>query len=143
MARIAVLQMTAGIDPGANASTVCAAAIQAGGDGATMLFTPEMSGLLDSNRDRARTKIMREEDDPVLAAVRDAAAKAGVWVSLGSLAIRGEDGGRFANRGFVIDAAGNIVARYDKLHMFDVDLASGETWRESNAYAPGDRKSVV
>ncbi len=108
-----------------------------------MLFTPEMSGLLDSNRDRARTKIMREEDDPVLAAVRDAAAKAGVWVSLGSLAIRGEDGGRFANRGFVIDAAGNIVARYDKLHMFDVDLASGETWRESNAYAPGDRVVAV
>jgi predicted amidohydrolase len=83
-----------------------------------------------------------EADDPVLAAVREGAARAGLWVALGSLAIRREDG-RWANRSFVIDAAGQIAARYDKIHMFDVDLATGETWRESNAYAAGDEVVTV
>ena len=78
----------------------------------------------------------------MLAAVRDAAAKAGMWVHLGSLAVRREDG-RLANRGCVIDATGAIRARYDKLHLFDVDLPSGESWRESAAYAAGDAAVVV
>jgi predicted amidohydrolase len=74
----------------------------------------------------------------VLAAVREAAARTGVWVALGSLAVVRDDG-RWANRSFVIDGAGAVAARYDKIHMFDVDLATGESWRESNAYAAGDR----
>ncbi len=85
---------------------------------------------------------MPEEQDPVLAAVREAAAGAGIWVALGSLAVAREDG-RWANRAFVIDSSGEIVARYDKIHMFDVDLASGESWRESSAYAPGDAVVTV
>lgn len=132
--------MTSGIDPAANARTIVSAVGAAKEGGASMLFTPEMSGLLDRQRVRAAEHIVREEDDSVLAAVREAAAKAGLWVGIGSLAILRGDG-RWANRAFVIDSSGGIAARYDKIHMFDVDLATGESWRESSAYAPGE--SVV
>ena len=134
--------MTSGVVPEANASTIAAAVSEAAAQGAAMLFTPEMSGMLDRDRARATAAIRREEDDRVLAATREAAARAGIWVSLGSLAILREDG-RWANRTFVIDADGGIAARYDKIHMFDVDLATGESWRESNAYAAGDQVVTV
>jgi deaminated glutathione amidase len=134
--------MTSGIDPAANAATIVAAVAEAAAGGAAMLFTPEMAGLLDSKRKRAAQSIASEGEDRVLAAARDAAAKHGLWVALGSLAVVREDG-RWANRTFVIDAAGEIAARYDKLHMFDVDLATGESWRESNAYAAGDAVVTV
>lgn len=140
MSRAALLQMTSGIDPEVNAQTIVAAIREAREEGAAMLFTPEMSGLLDRDRARAAAKIVTEGEDRVLDAVREAAARAGAWVHLGSLAIRPEGGdGRYANRAFVIDGNGEIAARYDKIHMFDVDLASGESWRESNAYAPGGK----
>jgi predicted amidohydrolase len=135
--RIAVLQMTSGIDPQANGATLVRAIEEAAAGGATVLFTPEMSGMLDRDRSRAAGKIVAESDNPVLASVCDAAARAGLWVALGSLAIRREDG-RWANRSFLIDGAGEIAARYDKIHMFDVALATGESWRESAAYAPGE-----
>jgi len=140
--RIGVLQMTSGIDPAANAATLVDAIGQAGQGGATILFTPEMSGLLDRDRERAADHIVAEEDDPVLLAVREAAAASDVWVQLGSLAIRRPDG-RFANRAFLLDDAGTIRARYDKLHLFDVDLPTGERWRESASYAPGDSAVVA
>ena len=142
MTRIAVLQMTTGIDPAANASTLVGAIGAAAMGGATMLFTPEMSGLLDRNRERAAPSIVTEAENPVLSAVCAAAAAAGIWVMIGSLAVRRGDG-RLANRAFVIDSSGEIAARYDKIHMFDVDLASGESWRESAAYAPGDAVVTV
>ena len=142
MTRIALLQMTSGIDPAANAATLVEAIHAAKAGGAVMLFTPEMSGLLDRDRARAAANIVDEHDDPVLAAVRAAARDAGLWVNLGSLAVRGA-GERLANRGFVIDAAGEIAARYDKMHMFDVSLSTGEEWRESTAYSPGSRSVVV
>ncbi len=142
MPRIGVLQMTSGIDPAVNAATLVDAIRAAGGQGATMLFTPEMSGLIDRNRPRAGAAIVAEDTDIVLAAVRRAAAETGIWVHLGSLAVRRPDG-KFANRGFLIDAAGVIRARYDKLHLFDVDLPSGESWRESAAYVGGDTAVVV
>jgi predicted amidohydrolase len=138
LTRIAVLQMTSGIDPAVNAETLARAAAEAAQGGAAMLFTPEMTGMLDRDRARAAEKIVAEADDPVLARVREAAASAALWVALGSLAVRREDG-RWANRSFLIDASGEIRARYDKIHMFDVALASGESWRESAAYAPGER----
>ncbi len=140
--RAALLQMTAGIDPAENARTIVAAVEAASAEGAAMLFTPEMSGLVDRDRARAATHIVDERDDRVLAATREAAARAGVWVHLGSLAVAGADG-RHANRGFVIDGAGEVRARYDKLHLFDVDLPDGESWRESAAYAPGTRAVTV
>lgn len=140
MTRIALLQMTSGIDPEANARTIVEAVRAAGGGGAAMLFTPEMSGLLDRDRERATPHVVAEADNPVLAAARAAAIEYGLWLALGSLAVAREDG-RWANRSFVIDANGDVVARYDKIHMFDVQLATGESWKESTAYAPG--KAVV
>jgi len=140
--KIALLQMTSGIDPAANAATLATAIDAAAANGAAMLFTPEMSGLIDRDRERAAQSIVSEEDDAVLAAVRQAAGRAGIWVHLGSLAVRRGDG-RLANRGFVIDANGAIRARYDKLHLFDVDLPTGESWRESASYAAGDGAAVA
>ena len=140
--RIGLLQMTSGIDPAINAADLRHGIAAAAANGAAMVFTPEMAGLVDRDRIRAATSIHVEEDDPVLAIVRDAAAAAGVWVHLGSLAVRRPDG-RYANRGFMIDAAGAIRARYDKLHLFDVDLPTGESWRESAAYAPGDAAVIA
>ncbi|MCT8002415.1 carbon-nitrogen hydrolase family protein [Sphingomonas sanguinis] len=142
MTAIAVLQMTAGIEPAANADTLERAIAEAGAGGAAMLFTPEMSGLIDRDKARAAEHLMSEDRDPVLARVRSAAAAHGLWVHLGSLAVRREDG-RLANRSYVIDDRGDIRARYDKMHLFDVDLPSGESWRESASYAPGERAVVV
>lgn len=147
MTRIALLQMTSGTDPLGNAETIAAAIGRAAGEGAAMVFTPEMSNLIDRDRKRASAAIVTEGEDRVLAAARDAAARAGIWVALGSLALRRDassDGdARFANRALVIGPDGTIRARYDKIHMFDVDLATGESWRESNAYAPGTALGVA
>jgi predicted amidohydrolase len=140
--RIALLQMTSGIDPAVNAADMRHGITAAAANGAGMVFLPEMAGLIDRDRARAAASIHAEADDPVLASVRETAAVAGLWVHVGSLAVRRDDG-RYANRSFVIDAAGEIRARYDKLHLFDVDLPTGESWRESAAYAPGDAAVVV
>jgi predicted amidohydrolase len=140
--RIALFQAQSGIDPAANAERLVSAVSDAAGGGAEMLFTPEMSGMLDRDRERALGKARQEADDLVLAAVREAAAKHGIWVHLGSLALRGE-GGKLVNRGFVIDAAGEIRARYDKIHLFDVDLPTGESWRESAMYEAGKSAAIV
>lgn len=142
MSRIALLQAQTGIDPARNGQALVEAIRQARTGGAAMLFTPEMSGLLDRDRARAAGNLKAERDDPVLAAVRDAAAREGLWVHVGSLAIRRHDG-LLANRSFVIDPAGEVRATYDKLHLFDVDLPSGESWRESASYAPGSTAVVV
>ncbi|TPG43192.1 carbon-nitrogen hydrolase family protein [Sphingomonas koreensis] len=140
--KIALLQMTSGIDPGANGETLARGIADAAAGGAAMLFTPEMSGLLDRDRDRAAASIVEEGSDAVLAAVCHAAAEHRIWVHLGSLALRRPDG-KLGNRGFVVDDSGTIRARYDKLHLFDVDLPTGESWRESAAYAGGDRAVVA
>ncbi len=136
--RIAVLQMCSGIDPQANAEAITRAIAQAKAGGAQILFTPEMCGMLDRDRKRASGKIAREEDDIVLAAVRKAAAENGMHVALGSLAIAREDG-KWANRAFLVDPTGQVLARYDKIHMFDVELSTGESWRESAAYTAGEK----
>jgi predicted amidohydrolase len=98
---------------------------------------------MDRDRRRAAPNLYDEADDPVLDAVRTAAADAGIWVHLGSLAVKGGADGRLLNRGFLIDASGVIRARYDKIHLFDVDLPTGESWRESAAYAPGTESVVA
>jgi predicted amidohydrolase len=142
--RIALYQSRTGIDPERNAADLIAAVSEASAGGAAILFTPEMSGLLDKDRERAAKHMRSEAEDPVLAAVRKAAAEQGIWVHLGSLALAGErEDGRLVNRGFLIDAEGAVQARYDKIHLFDVDLPTGESWRESAAYAPGDRAVVA
>lgn len=142
MVGIAVLQMTSGIDPEANARTICDAVDDAAAGGAAMLFTPEMSGMVERDRARGAQAIRTEDDDAVLASVRQAAREAGIWVAIGSLALDRGDG-KWANRAFVINPKGELRTRYDKLHMFDVDLASGESWRESNAYQAGEGIAVA
>jgi predicted amidohydrolase len=141
MPRIALLQSCSGIDPDANAAVLVGAIGRAAEGGATMLFTPEMSGVLDRDPHRAAANIVIEEDDRVLAACREAARRCGIWLHLGSLAVR-SGGGKLANRGLIIDDTGKIRARYDKIHLFDVDLPTGESWRESAAYRAG-RDAVV
>ena len=142
MTRIALFQSTTGIDPLANARILEQAIGQAAGAGAQFLFTPEMSGLLDRDSARAATNLRSEDDDPVLAACRDAARRNGIWLHIGSLAVLAGDG-KVANRSFVIDSEGEVRASYDKLHLFDVDLPTGESWRESASYAPGASSVVV
>jgi predicted amidohydrolase len=142
MARVALFQSRTGIDPAANAHALVAAIEQASAGGAELLFTPEMSGLLDRDSKRASESVRSEEQDPVLAACREAASRAGLWLHLGSLAVRTEDN-KLANRGFLIDHSGAIRARYDKIHLFDVDLPTGESWRESTVYRAGKGAVVV
>ena len=139
--RIAVYQAQSGIDPAANARRLVAAVREAAEGDAAMVFTPEMSGMLDRDRERALGNARAEAKDEVLAAVCAAAKEAGIWVHLGSLALKGE-GGKLVNRGFVIDSKGEMRARYDKIHLFDVDLPTGESWRESAMYEAG-REAVV
>jgi predicted amidohydrolase len=140
--KIAIFQSRTGIDPAVNARALVSAIDEAAAGGAQMLFTPEMSGLLDRDSQRARRSVRSADEDEVLAACRDAAARAGLWLHLGSLAVTAE-GGKLANRGFVIDSAGDIRATYDKIHLFDVDLPTGESWRESNVYRGGSDCVVV
>jgi deaminated glutathione amidase len=140
MTRIAVFQSTTGIDPAANSRSLAEAIERAASGGAEVLFTPEMSGLLDRDSARAAQVLRPQEDDSVLAACREAARRHRIWLHIGSLAVLVGDG-KVANRGFIIDREGEIRGTYDKLHLFDVDLPSGESWRESNVYSPG--KGVV
>lgn len=142
MTRIALFQSTTGIDPAANAKALEDAIEQAASGGAEMLFTPEMSGLLDRDSARAAKNLRPENEDKVLAACREAAARHGIWLHIGSLAVLLEDG-KVANRSFVIDRAGQIRATYDKMHLFDVDLPTGESWRESSVYAAGKGAVLV
>lgn len=142
--RAAILQTNTGIDPAENARTITEAIDQAAQSGADMLFSPEMVGYLDRDRNRAGTILTGEADSVVLAEVRNAAARTGLWVHLGSLPLKDErSDGRWSNRSLVIDGSGAIRARYDKIHLFDVDLATGESWRESNVYGPGEQVVAV
>lgn len=137
-----MFQSCSGVDPDANAATLVEMVRQAAEGGAAMLFTPEMSGLVDGDRDRSTGTLRSEGEDAVLDTVRAAAKANGIWVHLGSLALS-VYGGKRVNRAFVIDSAGAIVGRYDKMHLFDVDLPTGESWRESAVYRAGSGPVVV
>lgn len=142
MTRIALFQATTGIEPEANARALEQAVEQAAQGGAEILFTPEMSGMIDKDSARAGPKRREEGDDIVLAAARDAAKRNNVWIDVGSIGVLGEDG-KVANRAFVIDGQGEIRGRYDKIHLYDVDLPTGESWRESAVYSAGDGVALV
>jgi predicted amidohydrolase len=111
---------------------------QAAADGATFIATPEGSNILQKNRDKLFAALKSLDEDPFVQGMRDAARELRVWILIGSALVRREDG-KCANRAVLIDAAGKITATYDKLHMFDVDLPTGETARESESYEPGER----
>jgi predicted amidohydrolase len=145
----ACIQFTAGPDPEANLRQAGDLVRRACDAGADLIMTPEASNLIESGR-RRRDKARRESDDPFLAAMRELARELGAWLLLGSLVIdpAGESGAaadeeRLANRSFLIDSGGRIAARYDKIHMFDIDLPGGESYRESNAYRPGGHTVVA
>jgi len=140
--RVALFQSTTGIDPDASARALSSAIEEAAAGGAEMLFTPEMSGLLDRDSARAAKNLRAQEEDRVLAAAREAAARHRIWLHIGSLAVLVE-GGKVANRSFIIDREGEIRGTYDKLHLFDVDLPTGESWRESNTYSAGSGVVLV
>ena len=139
----ALVQMTSGIDPAANLATIDRALADAAAGGAEMAFLPEMSLLLDRDRARSAAHIARESDSPWPAALQNMAQKHGLWLHSGSMPLLSDDGERRVNRSHVIAADGRIAGRYDKVHMFDVTLPSGETWTESSAYAGGDTMIVV
>lgn len=136
--------MCSGIDPEQNAFKMVEAITMAGVGGAAFYFAPEMSLMIDRDRQRAKLKIFTEAETVQIKQLCEAARNAGIWVHLGSIAVVHEDGsGRLANRTLVIDDLGNIRARYDKMHMFDVNLSTGEHWQESAAYRPGDAMAAV
>ncbi len=110
--------------------------------GAQFVLTPECTNVLQKDRAKLLPTLTALEDDPVVNGLREIAAETGTWIDVGSALVRREDG-KAANRQAVIDPTGAIVATYDKLHMFDVDLPTGETARESEAYTPGERAVVV
>jgi len=136
--RVACVQIRAGTEVQPNIAAASALIRQAAAQGAQFIATPEMTNLLDIRPGMARAKVRREEKDESLPVFRALAAELGVTLLIGSLAIALADEERFANRSFLIGPDGGIVARYDKIHMFDVDVGDGQTYRESQAYRPGE-----
>ena len=117
---------------------------QAVAGGAEFVLTPEVTNCISTDRAHQRAVLRHEEDDPTLAALRARARDHGVWLLIGSLALLTHDpDGRFANRAFLITPEGEIAARYDKIHMFDVQVSETEVYRESSGYRPGERAEVV
>ncbi len=131
----ACVQMRSGRDLLANRDAAVAGVREAAKAGAQYVQTPEMTSLVERSRTRLFELVSAEADDPVLAALREVARETGTVVQVGSLAVR--NGDKVANRAFLIDADGEILASYDKLHLYDVDLPNGESWRESATYTGG------
>jgi predicted amidohydrolase len=146
MTKLGLVQTRTGLDPDRNAADLADAAERLADEGAEIIFTPEMSGLLDRNTARLLASARTEEEDPSLKALSEIARKRGVAIAIGSLAIRDERAspeGRLANRSFLIAPDGRIAARYDKMHLFDVDLPNGDRYRESASFLSGSRVQLV
>lgn len=138
--KAALLQITSSDDPAANAEMLQRQIAEAASNGAGFVLTPEVSNCVSTSRDHQIAVLRHQEDDPTLARLRAAAADHGIWLLIGSLALKTHDAdGRFANRSFLINPQGDIVAQYDKIHMFDVQVSETESYRESAGYRPGDR----
>lgn len=140
--RAACVQVNAGIDMAANIATVVGLATEARQQGADMVFLPENAVMMQAGRANVLAEARTEDEHPALAAFRALARETGLWVHGGTLHVRLPDG-RAANRTLVINPAGDIVGRYDKIHMFDVDLANGESYRESATFQPGGQAIIV
>ncbi len=135
----ACIQLTSGKDPVENLKVTSDLIEEAAASGADFITTPEVTNMMEPHKAAAREKAQLEEDDITLKALRELAAKHEKWIHAGSLVIKNPDDDRLANRAFVISPKGDVVAKYDKIHMFDVELGNGETHKESSAYAPGDQ----
>jgi deaminated glutathione amidase len=135
--KVGLIQMRSGLEPQSNLAAALALIDEAGRGGADYVLTPEMTNILALKRDHLFAKIVAEEHDPTLATLREVAGRLGIFIHIGSLAIKASPE-KAVNRSFLIDRRGDVVARYDKIHMFDVDLAGGESYRESNNYRAGE-----
>jgi deaminated glutathione amidase len=140
--KVGLIQMRSGRDPQANLGAVLAAIDRAKRAGADYVLTPEITNIMESKRDRLFAAIVADENDPTLATLREVARKLAIYIHIGSLAIK-SSAEKAVNRSFLIDRKGDIVARYDKIHMFDVDLGGGESYRESNTYRAGELAVVA
>ncbi|WP_306151236.1 carbon-nitrogen hydrolase family protein [Roseovarius sp. MMSF_3281] len=136
--KAALIQLNSTDDPAENLPATCDYVDQAAKGGAGFILTPEVTNCVSASRTRQKDVLHHEADDPTLAGLRDRARQHRVWLLIGSLALKTDDAdGRFANRSFLIDPKGQIAARYDKIHMFDVQVSEAETYRESAGYRPG------
>jgi deaminated glutathione amidase len=135
--KAAMIQMRSGLKPTANIDDAVRLIGEAKSAGAGYVLTPEMTNILAAKREQLFAAVVEENVDVSLATLRDLARKLGIYIHIGSLAIKISND-RAANRSFLIDPKGDIAARYDKIHMFDVDLADGESYRESRNYRPGE-----
>ncbi len=135
--KAALIQMRTGLTPAVNVDNATRMIREAKAAGADYVQTPEMTNIMDVNRERFFATIQEEDADKSLAAFRALARELGIFIHVGSLAIKVAPE-KAANRGFLISPKGDIAARYDKIHMFDVDLAGGESYRESRNYRPGE-----
>ena len=138
----AMIQMRSGLDPTANLAAALKSINEAKEAGADYVLTPEMTNILTAKREQLFAKIVTEEQDATLTTLREVARKLAIYIHIGSLAIKASPE-KAANRSLLIDRRGEVVARYDKIHMFDVDLAGGESYRESNTYRPGELAMVA
>ena len=138
----AMIQMRSGLDPAANLAAALELIDEAKEAGADYVLTPEMTNILAAKREQLFAKIVAEEQDATLTTLREVARKLAIYIHIGSLAIKASPE-KAANRSFLIDRRGEVAARYDKIHMFDVDLAGGESYRESNTYRPGELAMVA
>src|SRR6056297_1329252 len=142
--KAALIQLNSSDDPAANLPVTCAYVDQAAAAGAQFILTPEVTNCVSASRTRQKDVLCHETDDPTLAGLRARAKQHGVWILIGSLALKTDDAdGRFANRSFLIDPKGMITARYDKIHMFDVQVSETETFRESAGYRPGESATLA
>jgi predicted amidohydrolase len=133
----AMIQTRSGLDPASNLAAALKLIDEAKAAGADYVLTPEMTNILAAKREQLFAKIVAEEQDATLTTLREVARKLAIYIHIGSLAIKASPE-KAANRSFLIDRRGEVIARYDKIHMFDVDLAGGESYRESNTYRPGE-----
>ena len=142
--RTALIQLNVSDDPVENLPVTLGYIREAAKEGARFVLTPEVTNCVSTSRAHQYEVLRHEEDDMTLAAIREAARELGLWVLVGSLGLKTHDAdGRFANRSFMIDPTGVIVARYDKIHMFDVQVTPEETFRESDGYRPGTEAVTV
>ena len=142
--RAALIQMTSGDMPDANLPVTREMIREAAAAGAGFVLTPEVTNCLSSSRTHQADVLSLEDEDATLAALRAEAADLGIWLLIGSLGLRtGDPDGRFANRSFLIGPDGGVAARYDKIHMFDVQITETESYRESEGYRPGTRAVVA
>ena len=137
--RVGLIQLSSSDDPDANLATTAELIACAVADGAQFVLTPEVTNCVSSSRTQQTDVLKTEADDKTLSGLREDARRLGIWLLIGSLALKEQAGDRFVNRSFLIAPDGEIRARYDKIHMFDVTLSETETYRESAGYKPGER----